>query len=337
MQKKVWLVLLACLLVFAWSSSRALAYEVKYNDEIDQDLHDTMDEYSTEVFTAIGDYDTDFFDEFFSEDAKKANEANGLANEDFIDEVMPYLENGEVELMNEFSISFDATEAKLEQVQLNIYDEDGPDYKLNVAVKPLPTHVMIYQTYSDFSMESLIVLIYQKIDDEWKLNLFITGLNVIDGKIWSDWYDDAKASYDKGYLVPAALQLSVAEYMISVLPILKFDQADDIDALNAKVQEQIGKKYTFPVELTDVEGKPQIFGIQSQFYDISVCPVISYITTKDLADVEGLQAEAEAMTQVLEKLFPGLTQMSKQILFDAFLEVPTSGDADYVTSVVDVK
>lgn len=334
MRKKVWLIVLVCMLAFGWCSATALAYEVKTNDGIAQELRDNMEELSTKLFTAINDYDSSVIDELFTENAKMANEENGLTTDDFIDQAYEYLQGGDVELINEYQINFDATEAGKEQVDLTVEPGDNADYFLNVSLKPLPAYIMIYQTFGSGSMESTIALGFYQINNEWKLEFFLTGLSLIDGKLFSDWYQDAKASYENGQLIPAALQLSLANYLVEGVSILQYVQADEINDLNAKVQTEIGAKYTFPVELADVEGKPQIFGIQSQYYENSICPVISYITKKELSDVDGLQAEAEAMIKPLEKMFPGITQMSSKILFDAFLETPTSEDAEYATSVV---
>lgn len=164
----------------------------------------------------------------------------------------------------------------------------------------------------------MISLIYGKYDYGWKIDKMDLAPYTVNGKTGPELFALAKAQYAKKYLQAAVNNIMLAE--ICFEPGLYWKYADEFEAgmFNTKLQTELNEKYRFPFVLKDVVTGPMILRVYDDQNDEGSYPMIYYMTHFPLKDTSAVKKENIAVQKAVSKLFPGLDENNKYILYSAF-------------------
>lgn len=172
----------------------------------------------------------------------------------------------------------------------------------------------------------LILAVYGKYDDGWKLNILNAGAYQLLGKTAPDYYNKAKQYYNKGELLDATNNIVLASQIATPGgAYFKYKTQDSIKAFYEKVVGEINQKYKLPMGVTEVKTHPQILSVTPQYIsgaEAGFYPYIAYKSNINLKDTSALKTENKALQTAMANLFKGLTQNNKYILYRAFKDMP---------------
>jgi len=176
-------------------------------------------------------------------------------------------------------------------------------------------------------LSGLIIAIYGKCPDGWKLNILNAGPYKLLGKTSADYYNEAKKNYDKGELLDATDKMVIASQIASPGgQYFKFKNGEAIKAFYDKLIKEANEKYKMPFSLTQIKTRPQIFSVTPQYLNgpptSGFFPYIAYKSNIDLKDTTALKAENRAIQEATAGMFKGITKNNKYILYRAFKDLP---------------
>ncbi|MFD2146782.1 hypothetical protein [Mucilaginibacter antarcticus] len=186
------------------------------------------------------------------------------------------------------------------------------------------TSVLVSQ---NLPINCLILVVYGKYGNDWKINILQIGEYTIDGKNSQAFYKLAQKYYDGGDLLDAANMLVLTSQLANPAgDFFKYRNEDTLKNFYAKVMEDANKIYNFPYPIRDIKTIPQIFSITPEFVadkgQQGVYPMIKYRSTIKLTDAEALKAENRALQAIIGKVFPGILQNNPFILYKAYNSTP---------------
>ncbi|OKS85777.1 hypothetical protein [Mucilaginibacter polytrichastri] len=173
----------------------------------------------------------------------------------------------------------------------------------------------------------LVMAIYGKYSDGWKLNILQIGEYNILGKTAPDYYTEALNAYKKGNLIDATNLISTtAEIAMPGGAYFKYSKDAEMKVFYTKVLKEANTLYHLPLVLTQVKTIPQIFSISPQMLADpkyrGIFPIVKYKSGVNLTDTIALKAENDAMQKVIGKVFKGIDENKAFILYQAFNQVP---------------
>jgi hypothetical protein len=167
------------------------------------------------------------------------------------------------------------------------------DYDFQISIQRVSDEMFLSLLDTQEFNQLLLSIIYVKQDDNWKVYLCYIGSFRIAEKNAVQWYEDALPYYNQGYLTSAGFRLGMAISCLNPAPFLKYQQENEIVELAKKDQAEINSKYSFPIQLSDIESNPVIYSIKPQFVQQDIIPVVWYVTSTRLKDVNSLKEEAK--------------------------------------------
>ncbi|RWY50222.1 hypothetical protein [Mucilaginibacter gilvus] len=179
----------------------------------------------------------------------------------------------------------------------------------------------------DLSVNCMILAIYGKYDDGWKINILHVGEYTILGKAAPDYYAEALKLYDKGSIIDAAnTMFMAAELRAPGDKYLTYKVETQMQAFYNKMLDEANTKYKFPVSLTRVKTAPKVFAISPQFLGEDqykgVYPIIKYQSAINLADTVALKVENNAIQKVIGDTFKGIDEDKAYVVYQAFNQIP---------------
>ncbi|MEO3405528.1 hypothetical protein AAFN85_16580 [Mucilaginibacter sp. CAU 1740] len=172
----------------------------------------------------------------------------------------------------------------------------------------------------------MILAIYGKYDDGWKLNILNAGAYQLSGKTAQDYYNEAKKHYDNDELLDATDEMVLAARIGT--PGGRYFSYKNLEIMNAfreKVIKEANQKYKLPISIDDIKTHPQIFSVVPQYIsgpDGGFFPYVAYKSNIDLNDTTALKAENDALQKATAVIFKGITQNNRYILYRAFRDLP---------------
>jgi hypothetical protein len=169
----------------------------------------------------------------------------------------------------------------------------------------------------------LLLVVYGKYNEGWKINILQIGEFTIDGKNSQDYYKLAKKYYDSGELLDASNMMVLTSQLASPAgEFFKYRNEDTLKNFFFKVMDDANKIYKFPFVVREVKSIPQIFSISPEFINEKglrgVYPLIKYRTAIDLDNSKAVQIENDSLRAKIGILFPGVLQNNKYILYQAY-------------------
>jgi hypothetical protein len=180
----------------------------------------------------------------------------------------------------------------------------------------------------DPSVNFMVLAIYGKYDNGWKLNILqINEYKLLD-KTATDYYREAQKSYEKGNLIDAANSIVVASRIASPGGgmYFKYKKEDEMKSFYQKVVQEANTTYKFPVTMMQIKSKPQVFGIEPQPVTNGepkgIFPIIRYKSAINLADTVALKAENKEMQNAIGSIFKGIDQNKPVVIYEAYNQIP---------------
>ncbi|WP_295654531.1 hypothetical protein [uncultured Mucilaginibacter sp.] len=208
-------------------------------------------------------------------------------------------------------------------------------YKLPISASTRETYValMVLEQGGD---KWLATAVYGNYDYGWRLGELHFDHYAINGKTAPELYALAKADYNKGFLVDAMNNLEYATKCLRPAETWQYKQEDDIAKFYGEVSTDAYNKYNFPI-IIPAPGSPAIFRIMTQTMPGGgYAPTIKYLTKIDVRDTVALKKEFEGVKKVIGKLFPGIDQDKKCIIFSAYNKRPEGNSNPLSYDMVDV-
>jgi len=171
--------------------------------------------------------------------------------------------------------------------------------------------------------EALILAIYGKHKNVWKLNILKVGQYSLFKKNSIDYYKIAKSYYEKHNLLDAYININLSERLLRpVNDIFIFQKENEINSLTALIKTELNTKFPLPFAMDKISTAPKMFGISPEMSDEGFCPLVQYLTDINLKDTTLLKGENEKMKEEIKKLFSGVEKNNKYIFFRAFNKLP---------------
>lgn len=201
------------------------------------------------------------------------------------------------------------------------------DYKIgyNVANEDVYTSVLLTK---GLSINGLILAVYGKYGNDWKINLLQMGDYNIVGKNALDYYKQAKDFYANGNLVDATDMMIITSQLVSPGgTYFSYNKEDEMKIFFSKVIDEANATYRLPIIVNMVKTKPEVFSMSPQVVEETayqgVFPIIRYKSSIKLADTVSLKAENKALQQNIGSLFKGIDQNNQYIIYQAYNDIPT--------------
>jgi hypothetical protein len=170
----------------------------------------------------------------------------------------------------------------------------------------------------------MITAVYCKYDYGWKLSELGAEPYTINGKTTPELFEQAKASYNKNYLVDALYISESAFTCARPSSVWKYNNEDAFTSFYNKLLKEASEQYRFPVAIKQVATHPRIIRILNQTTPEGVFPMIYYQSSIKLSDTTAIKQENEQVKQVIDQTLPGIDQNKKYLLYSVFNEVPNA-------------
>jgi hypothetical protein len=173
----------------------------------------------------------------------------------------------------------------------------------------------------------LVLAIYGKFDNGWKLNVIQINQYKILDKTAVDYYNEARKNYDKGYLIDAANSMYVASKISApAADYFRYKKGDEMKAFYLKTIQEATDKYHLPLAIAQIKTKPQVFAIENQLITkgepIGIFPIVRYKSAISVADTVALKAENKQMQEAIGGVFKGIDQNRPVIIYEAYNQIP---------------
>lgn len=202
------------------------------------------------------------------------------------------------------------------------------DHDYTIHFKAINKEMFISVGYLEDDLQRLaLTMIYGKYGDNWKLNILQIGLLDIENKDAIDWYRQAQENFNKGNIVDAALNFTLASQCLKPAnQIWQYGLESEINDFGQKVNQEVNKTYTFPITVESIKSKPQLFRVFPQGMNEGFHPSVYYVTTLNINDTTALSKECTELHKQIGQVFKGLDQDKKYIFYRAFEKLPTNNE-----------
>lgn len=169
----------------------------------------------------------------------------------------------------------------------------------------------------------LITVIYGNYDDQWKINILHFGQYSLLNKTAPDYYNLAKESYNKSYLIDAVNYISLSKQCLRPAnEVFKYKDEKEINDFYDKTINEANSKFTFPITITNIDTKPKIFRIFPQMTSEGYFPMVYYLSSINLHNKEALKIENDKVKKEVGALFRGIDKNKKNVIYWVFNEMP---------------
>jgi len=172
----------------------------------------------------------------------------------------------------------------------------------------------------------ILVIIYGKYDDEWKINMMNLGRLKFDNKNSIQHLYDAETHLYNGHLIDASNSILIAGECLKPFPFWEYEQESRFDELHKEVQQQLQETYNMPIIVDRVKSSPQIYSISPQKLPKGFFPVVKYLSKIDLSDTIALKEENNQLHSVIGDVFAGIKTNNKLIVYKVVNEIPKEGE-----------
>lgn len=290
------------------------------NDHIDENVRNEIALLNKKLFKSIVAKDADAAKKLMSPllIENSAKEINTIA-----DEFSDNYKSADYQILDEYyskNLSKNITNTILSD------KGDNNDYKITYLALNAEMYASLLVS-KNLPVNFLILVIYGKYDDGWKINILQVGNYTILDKTAPDYYQAALEFYKKGNLITAANYIIVASEIAHPSDThFIYEQDSKMKAFFTKVMKDFNAKYKLPLTINQLNSQPQIFSVNPQVVAEGslkgIFPMIKYQTKIKLDDSVSLKVENEAIQKSATTLFKGIDQDNSLILFQAFNQVP---------------
>lgn len=222
-------------------------------------------------------------------------------------------------ILDEYSVQASASKINIVLPSGNTQDND---YIFTFQSPNKDSYVSLL-LLNNFNNQFLLAAIYGKYDNEWKLNILKFGEYSFMGKTAYNYFTIAKERAKKSCLIDAVNNILVSIDLLQPSgSYLQFINEKEIKEFGDSLLQQVNNKYKFPMTLSNIETKPQVFRIFPQVMEDGFFPMVYYRTDINLKDTISLKLENLKIRKVVDSIFTGIDKDKKFIFYWAFNEMP---------------
>lgn len=295
--------------------------ETYINDNIDAELKQEISGLNDIMFTAVRENNPALLDPLTSELLK---EANGDQLPLILREANMRITSETYQVRDEFYVTNSVIGNTNTVFPGEVTDSE---YSITYVAQNSDMYVSVLETPGN-GHESLILCVYGKYGDDWKLNILNFGQLRFDGLTAKDFFDQSKALREKGHLIDALNYVTMgSQILYPSAHYWKYSYEDEMKAFYDDLMVEILANYQFPVALAEVESTPQIINIIPRTTDSGILPMVEYITTVNMGDSVALRAENDQVHAVIGATFKGIDKDKSHLFYRAYDQMPDGSSA----------
>jgi hypothetical protein len=289
--------------------------EVRINDEINVDTKKQVAELNNKLFKSIMASDTNAVRALLSPELIK--KAGGKIDK-LIKSTSVTFNAKEFEVKDEYY-----TKHPVKDAPDTLFSKKGNDNDYLVTYKAMNEEMYTSVLVSKgLFVNCLVLAVYGKYNNEWKVNVLQIGEYSINGKTAQDYYKEATKLNERGELVDASNMMVLTSQLANPAgDFFKYRNEDALRAFYDKLMASANEIYKFPVTIKDVKTAPQIFSVSPQLLtdegQTGVFPLIRYVSKIDLVNTTALKAENDSIQKAIGALFLGIEKNNRYIFYQA--------------------
>ena len=252
----------------------------------------------------------------------------GSSIDTLINKVAGALSPAGYSIVNEFYVKNTAVDVS--NTVFSGLGSDRNDYAVNYKALNKEMYVSVIKSKTN-PTSALILAIYGRYGNEWKINILRVGEYSLLGKTAPDYYEDAVKLYKGGDILDAANKMLLANQLGAPGgDQMKYQNTDKMKDFYSRVFKTVNSTYKFPLTVSEVKTHPQIFYVYPQYIaepdHEGVYPALRYLSTIKLQDTVALKAENQELQKSIGKVFKGINQNNNVILYQAYNELPNNAN-----------
>jgi hypothetical protein len=290
------------------------------NEQIDKGVKNEIANLNTKLFKAIAEKDGDAIKDLMS---PKLAEKSGRSLDTLTSTFADTFNAASYSVLDEYY-----TKNATANITDTVVSANGTNkgYTINFTTLNEETYVSVLVSKS-FPVSVMVLAIYGKYDDEWKLNILHFGEYAVLDKTAPEYYNTASNLDNKGDIIDAVnLILTASQLTNPGGTYFKYKSEAAINALYTKVLKEADDKFLFPIDVTQVKTKPQIFAVTPQLINSGkskgIFPIIKYASSIKLSDTTALKAENIAVQKSIGSLFKDIDADNSEIIYQVFDKIP---------------
>ena len=254
--------------------------------------------------------------------------AAGSSTDSLINKVAGALSPAGYSIVNEFYVKNTAVD--IPNTVFSGLGSDRNDYAVTYKALNKEMYVSVIKTKTSPS-SVLILAIYGRYGNDWKINILRIGEYSMFGKTAPDYYEEAVKLNNSGDILDAANKMLLVDQLGAPGgDQMKYQNSDKMKDFYSKVLKTANTTYKFPLTVSQVKTHPQIFFVYPQYIGEpgheGIYPALRYKSTIKLADTVALKAENDALKKTIGQVFKGIDQNNNVILYQAYNEFPNNAN-----------
>jgi hypothetical protein len=194
---------------------------------------------------------------------------------------------------------------------------DSNAYTLNYQSITNETYISLL-TASSIDGEFLILIIYGKYKNQWKINFLNIGQYSFFGMNAIDYYKLSKSKYLENDLVDAEMFISVSNLCIKPgKEVFHFNNETEVMSLKKSIDDDFATNFKFPMQVDALPKSPKIIRVYPYAIPEGFFPMIEYQSYIDIKDTLKLTDENMKLRTKVGQIFPGIDKDKKYIFYRA--------------------
>lgn len=310
------IVIFFILIIFALQSCNLGTSGTWKNENIEASLKSEIKVLNDKIVEAVTTNNSGLFKDLMSE---KLKEKNGGKIDKFIEQFSKVIKNKEYKILDEYHVKNSTT-----GFGNTVISGAGGDNDYVIHYQAMNKEMFISLIISMNGMdEFLFTNIYGKYPDGWKLNIFQIGQYTVNNKTATELFRKAQSEYEKGYLVNAANNMFLSSQVSKPANnFWKYQKENEMKGFYETLMNEIKNNYQFPMTISEIDSKPQIFNIFPLGMEDGYFPMVEYLTNLDLKDTVATKIENNKIHKNIGNVFKGLDKDKKYIFYKAYSEIP---------------
>lgn len=277
------------------------------NKSVDRRKREEIKALNDKLFKAIHNNDVAVFNEVMS-DSIKLN----IDMDKQLEDLHHSLKTDNYKVLDEYNVVSASADARNTLISDELADNS---YEANYLASNKETYSSLLLT-SDKDNEQLILLVYGKYGEEWKVNIFQYGQYRLLGKTAPEYLKLSQMSYLKGHLMNAMSYITIARQLLHPLnDFFRFKKETEINEFYKKVMTEANAKFPLPLTLENIETKPRIYKMVPQVTADGFFPMLYYVSSIHINDEAALKNENEKVKKEISRLFQGIEEEKKYIFY----------------------
>lgn len=323
--RKVILILFSIFTLFLTSCSfgagitGAGVVNITHNDEINKKILDSVKSLDDQVLDDLKNNNLDKIRDISSEGLKKLEESN----KGEFDNIPKSIKDKSFEYQDRYYCEA----SKVGKTNFEINTKDSL-YSIDLEVASKEMFISLIKSNSK-SDDYILVLVYIKEQEQWKLNALNWGSYSFDGMNAVDLYEKAKSLDSKGYKIPAAIYLKLSDSVLTPIQYLHYKREKEVTDYINQMTQYFKSRNQYPEELKNYSNI-KIYGLDAKYIDGSgIVPFIKYTTNTDLDNKDAIEKEANNINGDVTNLYQGMKENFNNIVYEAYSEPPIDPKKTY--------